>query len=129
MRLVPDQEPHAIARLFEAYVRAIAPPTVEVDVALLGAARPALVARDSPAVRAPARAYRETFGAPPLFLRGGGSLPLVPDLIDTLGCPIVMIGFGLPDDNVHAPNEKLHLPNFYGGIEMGIRCLALLARE
>ena len=59
-------------------------------------------------------------------MRGAGSLPIVADFQDTLGAPVVLIGFGMPDDNTHAPNEKYHLPNFYRGIETLIRYFSLL---
>jgi acetylornithine deacetylase/succinyl-diaminopimelate desuccinylase-like protein len=130
MRLVPDQDPEEIARLCEAYLRDIAPPTVALDVRIIGTARPVVVDYHAPPVRAAALAYERGIGASPVYFRGGGSLPILRDMIDILGgegnLPIVLIGFGLPDDNTHAPNEKLHLPNFYKGIETIIHYLELL---
>ena len=126
MRLVPDQDPDEIARLFEAHVRSLAPATVEVEVRLLGTARPAYVDPRAPAVQAAARAYERGFGAPPVYSRGGGSLPIVAEFRDTLGATVVLMGLGLPDDRAHAPNEKFHLPNFYRGIETLIHYYALL---
>ena len=126
MRLVPDQDPDEIARLFEAHVRSLAPATVEVEVRLLGTARPAYVDPQAPAVQAAAWAYERGFGAPPVYSRGGGSLPIVADFQDTLGATVVLMGLGLPDDRAHAPNEKFHLPNFYRGIETLIHYYALL---
>jgi acetylornithine deacetylase/succinyl-diaminopimelate desuccinylase-like protein len=128
MRLVPDQDPEEIAALFSAYVRSLAPPTVTVEVHTLGLARPAVVDLRDPAIQAAAMAYERTFGAAPVYQRSGGTLPIVADFQDLLKAPVVMMGFGLPDDNVHAPNEKLHLPNFYRGIEAVMWYLALLAR-
>jgi acetylornithine deacetylase/succinyl-diaminopimelate desuccinylase-like protein len=120
MRLVPDQEPEEIVRLCDAYLRNIAPPTVTLDLRIIGLARPVVIDFHAPPVHAAALAYERGIGASPVYFRGGGSLPILRDMIDILGdggdLPIVLIGFGLPDDNAHAPNEKLHLPNFYKGI-------------
>ena len=79
-----------------------------------------------PAIQAAAQAYQAGFQAAPLFMRGGGTLPIVAEFQDRLGAPVVMMGFGLPDDNAHAPNEKLSLACFYRGIETVIHYLALL---
>jgi acetylornithine deacetylase/succinyl-diaminopimelate desuccinylase-like protein len=127
MRLVPDQDPEEIAWLFESYLRSIAPPTVELQCRVLGTARPALVDLEAPAIRAADRAYELGFDARPLYMRGGGTLPIVSDFQERLGAPVVMMGFGLPDDNAHAPNEKFHLPTFYRGIESLIHYYWLLA--
>jgi acetylornithine deacetylase/succinyl-diaminopimelate desuccinylase-like protein len=127
MRLVPDQDPDEIAALFAAQVRSLAPDTVEVEVRTLGTARPAFEDPQAPAVQAAARAYERGFGAPPVYVRGGGSLPIVAEFQDTLGATVVLMGLGLPDDRAHAPNEKFHLPNFYRGIETLIQYYDLLA--
>jgi len=134
MRLVPDQEPAEIARLLEAHLQRVAPPTVRWALRVMGMARPAQTNVRAPAVQAAALAYERGFGHPPIYLRGGGSLPIVRDMIDSLSppggaIPVVMIGFGLPDDHTHAPNEKLHLPNFYQGIETVIHYLDILASQ
>ena len=129
MRLVPDQNPEEIASLFESYVRAICPPTVVVTVHRLGMARPSVVDYRHPVIQAAARALEESFSVAPLYLRGGGTLPIVPDFQDILGVPVVMAGFGLPNDNAHAPNEKLGLRNFRLGVEMVIRYFALLGQD
>ena len=126
MRLVPDQDPAEIAALFESYVRAIAPPTVNLELRTLGLARPVMVDFDGPAIHAAAEAYQRGMGHPPVYLRGGGSIPIEADFQDILGVPIVMIGFGLPDDNNHAPNEKYNLPCFYRGIDTLIHYFELL---
>ncbi|MBN1137782.1 MAG: dipeptidase [Anaerolineae bacterium] len=127
MRLVPDQDPDEVARLFEAYLRSNAPRTVELEVRALGLARPVIVDLHGPAIQAAAEAYRLGMGFSPAFQRGGGTVPIVRDFQDLLGVPIVMIGFGLPDDNNHAPNEKLNLTCFYQGIETLIHYYALFA--
>lgn len=126
MRLVPDQDPTEIAELFAAHVRSLAPDTVTVAVRTLGLARPSVVDLRTPAIQAAAQALQSVFGAVPVYMRAGGTLPIVADFQDTLSAPVVMMGFGLPDDNVHAPNEHLHLPNFYAGIETVIHYLSLL---
>jgi acetylornithine deacetylase/succinyl-diaminopimelate desuccinylase-like protein len=94
----------------------------------LGASNPALVNRNHPALRAAAFAYEKGFGARPVFLRSGGSVPAASIFQKTLGIPTVLMGFALPDDHVHAPNEKFHLPNFYRGIETSIWYLAAAAK-
>lgn len=134
-RLVPHQEPGEIAKLLENYVKEVSPPTVKVEVRIMGEARPAKVDYTSQPVQLAAQAYEKGFGYKPVYLRGGGSLPIVREMIDRLSVvqdnilrheiPVVMIGFGLPDDRTHAPNEKFHLPNFYHGIETVIHYLDL----
>jgi acetylornithine deacetylase/succinyl-diaminopimelate desuccinylase-like protein len=120
MRLVPDQDPLEIAQLFEKRVRELAPPTVEVTVRTLSYADAAVIERDAPAMRCAVRAYAEGFDADPVFLRSGGTLPVVAMLNKVLKAPVIMMGFGLPDDNAHAPNEKLSLDNFRRGINTSI---------
>jgi acetylornithine deacetylase/succinyl-diaminopimelate desuccinylase-like protein len=126
MRIVPDQDPREIAQLFESYLRTLAPSTVELTVETLGASRPTVIDYKAPAIQAIAQAFERGFGAPPVYMRGGGSLPIVADFQDVLGVPVVLIGFGMPDDNTHAPNEKYHLPNFYRGIETLIHYFSIL---
>lgn len=132
LRLVPKQEPEEIAALFEDCLRSLCPPTVTLDVRVLGKAHPVKIDYTSPAVRAAADAYKRGFGVSPVYLRGGGSLPIVHDMIETLSkperkIPVVMIGFGLPDDRTHGPNEKFFIPNFYHGIETVIHYFDLFA--
>lgn len=133
MRLVPSQNPQQIAERLEAYLRQLCPPTVKLDLRVLGQAEPVRIDYKSSAVQAAAAAYERGFGCKPVFLRGGGSLPIVRAMIDELSqpgkgdIPVVMIGFGLPDDRTHAPNEKFHLPNFYRGIETVIHYLELFS--
>ncbi len=119
-RLVPDQTPERVYQLLRDHLEAIAPPTVRVTLEDLGGGLPALVELDVPQMQAAVRAYEESFGATPLFTREGGSIPIVALFQDVLGAPVILMGFGLPDDNLHAPNEKFHLPNFYRGIRASI---------
>jgi acetylornithine deacetylase/succinyl-diaminopimelate desuccinylase-like protein len=124
LRLVPDQDPQEIERLFVKHIARITPSTVRSVVRTLFGARPALVNRRHPALRAAAAAYREGFDATPVFLRSGGTIPVVNTFQEMLGVPTVLMGFALPDDRIHAPNEKFHLPNFYRGIATSIWFLA-----
>ncbi len=117
MRLVPDQRPEEIARLTEEYLTAIAPPAVRVTVHALHGGDGIVLDRHSPALEAASRAYEMAFGKRPVFTREGGSIPVVATFKRVLGIDSVLMGFGLPDDRIHAPNEKFHLPNFYRGIE------------
>lgn len=123
-RLVPDQDPAEIERLFRSHIVRVTPPTVRTTVRSFLAARPALIDRRHPVMRAAARAYEHGFGASPVFLRSGGTIPIVNHFQELLGAPTALMGFALPDDRIHAPNEKFHLPNFYRGIATCIRFLA-----
>jgi acetylornithine deacetylase/succinyl-diaminopimelate desuccinylase-like protein len=126
MRLVPDQEPAEIAQLLRKTLTETAPPTVDVEVRGLSGGESAIVCRDSPAMKAASRAYAETFGREPVFIREGGSIPVVATFQKTLGIETVLMGFGLPDDRLHSPNEKFYLPNFYKGIETIIHFMNFL---
>jgi acetylornithine deacetylase/succinyl-diaminopimelate desuccinylase-like protein len=116
MRLVPDQSPDKIASLFEQHIRTIAPRTVQVNVRCLTWGEPSITPLDSPGVRAALAALRKGFSKEPLFQRDGGSIPVVAELKQILGIDTVLLGFGLPDENAHAPDEFLSLDNFFGGI-------------
>src|SRR5579871_32387 len=123
-RLVPDQDPEEVAHLFRRYIERITPPAVQSMVRVISSARPALVERDHPSVRAAAFALRKGFGTAPVFLRSGGTVPVVNTFREILGIPTVLMGFALPDNRIHAPNEKFHLPNFFNGIATCIWFLA-----
>jgi acetylornithine deacetylase/succinyl-diaminopimelate desuccinylase-like protein len=123
-RLAPDQDPAEIEHLVRRHVAAITPPTVRSQVSKQLTARPALVDRNHPAMRAAAIAYERGFGARPVFLRSGGTIPVVNMLQEQLGIPTVLMGFGLPDDRAHGPNEKFYLPNLFNGIATSIAFLA-----
>ncbi len=116
MRLVPDQHPDKIAALFEEYVRKVAPKTVELKVTRMHGGKPWMADFDNSFVRAAGRAIEQGFGKAPVFCREGGSIPVVSTFQEELGIPSVLFGVGLPDENAHAPNEKLDLANFHGGI-------------
>ena len=116
MRLVPNQDPDKIAQLFEDYVRKVAPKTVEARVTRMHGGKPWMTDFDNKFVLAAGRAIQKGFGKEPVFNREGGSIPVVATFSEILGLPSVLFGVGLPDENAHAPNEKLDLGNFHGGI-------------
>jgi len=127
-RLVPDQDPQKIAQLFRDHIARITPCAVHSSVHTFAPIEPALVDRSHPALQAAAFAYKKGFGAPPVFIRSGGSIPVVNTFQQILGGPAVLMGFGLPDDQIHGPNEKFHLPNFYKAIATSIWYLAAAAK-
>jgi len=116
MRLVPDQHPDKIAQLFEAYIKKVAPPTVELKVTRMHGGKPWITEYSNPYVQAAGRAIEQGFGRTPVFCREGGSIPVVSTFQEELGIPAVLFGVGLPDENAHAPNERLDLTNFHNGI-------------
>jgi acetylornithine deacetylase/succinyl-diaminopimelate desuccinylase-like protein len=116
MRLVPNQDPTKIADLFQAYVEKLAPKTVELKVTRMHGGKPWMTSYDNPYVQAAGRAIEKGFGRQPIFTREGGSIPVVSTFQEELGLPSVLFGVGLPDENAHAPNEKLDVANFHGGI-------------
>ena len=121
MRLVPDQRAATIYRSFVKKVKQLAPDGVEVEVRELASGDPVLVDPKARPVQVAAAVARQVWGADPVFTREGGSVPIVAKFDRVLKVPTVLFGFGLPDDNLHAPNEKFHIPNFYKGIETVIR--------
>jgi acetylornithine deacetylase/succinyl-diaminopimelate desuccinylase-like protein len=116
MRLVPDQNPDTIAQRFEEYVKKVSPKTVELTVTRMHGGKPWMTEFDNPYVQAAARAIEKGFGKTPVFNREGGSIPVVATFQELLGLPSVLFGVGLPDENAHAPNERLDLGNFQGGV-------------
>jgi acetylornithine deacetylase/succinyl-diaminopimelate desuccinylase-like protein len=116
-RLVPDQDPDEIARLFQDYVRSIAPAGVRVSVQPLHGGRPSITPIDHPATLAAKRALERAFQKEVVFMREGGSIPVVATFDSLLHVPTVLLGVGLPDEHAHAPNERLNLDNFYRGIQ------------
>jgi acetylornithine deacetylase/succinyl-diaminopimelate desuccinylase-like protein len=124
MRLVPDQTPAAAFAQYKAYVESLCPKGITLDVRLIHSGDPIVISTDNKYVRAATAAMRDVFHADTLFIRSGGSIPIVGDFERELKIPTLMMGFGLPDDNLHAPNEKFHLANFHRGIESIIRFLS-----
>lgn len=125
MRLVPDMTPAKAFSQYKSYVEKIAPAGVDVEVRLIHSGDPCLIPTDNRYIQAATRALREVWGKETVFIRSGGSIPIVGDFARHLGLPSVMMGFGLPDDNLHAPNEKFNLKNF----ELGIRSLIRFLEE
>jgi acetylornithine deacetylase/succinyl-diaminopimelate desuccinylase-like protein len=123
MRLVPGMTPAKTFALYKDYVEKIVPAGVDIDVRLIHSGDPCLVRVDNPYIQAATTALREVWGEETVFIRSGGSIPIVGDFDRNLGIPSVMMGFGLPDDNIHAPNEKFCLKNFELGIESIVRFL------
>jgi acetylornithine deacetylase/succinyl-diaminopimelate desuccinylase-like protein len=116
-RLVPDQDPDRISDLVEAYLQRQCPPTVQLAFTRMSGAKPAMVQLEHPAVRAAARALERAFGVAPLYQREGGTIPVVSTFAEELGAPALLLGFGLADDHLHAPNERFLIDNYVKGIE------------
>lgn len=120
MRIVPDQDSTKIAKLFENHMKKIAPKTVQVKVTALHGGEPAITPIESPGVQAAVAALEKGFGKKPLYQREGGSIPIVVQFKKLLGLDTVLLGFGLPDENAHAPDEHINLDNFFGGIRTSV---------
>ncbi|MEJ2598712.1 MAG: dipeptidase [Anaerolineales bacterium] len=117
MRLVPDQNPDEVHQQLIQYLEAHVPATVRYEVKYLNKGLPSVTNRNMPAVKALNQAMESVFGKRPVFRREGGSIPVTAQISELLGIDSVLTGFGLTDDNMHAPNEKIHLPTFYQGID------------
>jgi acetylornithine deacetylase/succinyl-diaminopimelate desuccinylase-like protein len=128
MRLVPNMTPSKAFALYKSYVANIAPAGVDVDVRLIHSGDACLIPVNNPYIQAATKALHEVWGKDTVFIRSGGSIPIVGDFDRHLGLPSVMMGFGLPDDNLHAPNEKFNLKNFELGIQSLIRFLEEVGR-
>jgi acetylornithine deacetylase/succinyl-diaminopimelate desuccinylase-like protein len=124
-RLVANQDPERIFEAFRAYVAEIAPPGVTTTVKYLGGGLPSLTPIDHPATQAAFRALEATFGAPPVYIRAGGSIPVCASFSSILGLSVVLLGFTPPGDNAHAPNEWMDLRNY----ETSIRTIARMWDE
>ncbi|UCD63249.1 MAG: dipeptidase [Candidatus Zixiibacteriota bacterium] len=128
MRLVPDQDPVDICRKAEKYLLKIAPKSVRVKVTKHGGATAVMVPTDGPWLEAAARAIKKGFGRAPVFMKEGGSIPIVADFKRILGVNTVLIGFGQSDDNVHSPNERLRVIDFERGCKTAATLPAELAK-
>ncbi len=117
MRLVPNQTPAEIVRKLTQHLRSVAPKSVQVEVHDLHGGHAWVTNRDRPSLQAASRAMQRAFGRKAVFVREGGSIPVVATFDKMLRVPCVLMGFGLQDDNLHAPNEKIDLDQFYRGIE------------
>ncbi len=123
MRLVPDQQPDEIAKLFTDYVHQITPPGLTVEVSNLHGADPVLVEGEGPLVEAAMTAMADIWGPRPVRIREGGSIPVVTAFSQVLGKPVLLLGFGQSDDALHSPNEKFNIGNYYNGIRSVVRLL------
>ena len=119
-RLVPRQDPDRIVASFCEWVAANTPPGVHAEVRVLSSAPAVMVNPDHPAIQVAAEAFSAVLGRPTVFIRSGGSIPIVGEFAHHLGIPTVLMGFGLPDDGLHSPNEKYSVRNYY----LGIRTIA-----
>lgn len=117
MRLVPDQQPDKIFKQYSKFVHKLVPKGIQIKIKEFSVADPIVVKTNNHFVKAATEAMKEVFHKDTVYIRSGGSIPIVADFEKHLKIPSVMMGFGLPDDNLHAPNEKFHIPNFYRGIE------------
>jgi len=127
MRLVPDQQPEEASRELGDAIAAACPKGVTAVWKPIHSAAPSMTDANNRFIRTCADAMTEIFGNKTVYVRSGGSIPIAGLFHELLSIPSVLAGFGLPDDNLHAPNEKLYLPNFYRGIEAIVRYLDKLA--
>jgi acetylornithine deacetylase/succinyl-diaminopimelate desuccinylase-like protein len=116
IRLVPRQDPEKIVAAVKEFVKANSPKGVECEVRVLSAGPGLMVNPDHPAIRVAAKAFSDVFDKPTVFTRSGGSIPIVGDFANHLGIPTILMGFGLPDDGLHSPNEKYNIRNYFDGI-------------
>ena len=117
MRLVPNQNADKVVAAFKKYVAEVTPAGIQVEVRVLSAGPAIMVNPDHKAIAVAAKAFADVMGKPTVFTRSGGSIPIVGDFAKHLGIPTVLMGFGLPDDGLHSPNEKYKLANYYAGIK------------
>ena len=117
LRLVPNQDPEDILERYKNYVTKLTPKGIQISFKIWSKGPACVVGTDNKFIKAATEALHDVFRKKTVFIRSGGSIPIVTDFQDVLKFPSVMMGFGLPDDNLHAPNEKFHIPNFYRGIE------------
>jgi acetylornithine deacetylase/succinyl-diaminopimelate desuccinylase-like protein len=124
-RLVPDQDPEEIGRMVKAHIETLIPPFLTANVRYLHGGKPWITPLDHPALKAAGKALEREFGRPPVFVREGGSIPIVVEFEQILGVPGILVGFGLNDENLHAPDEHFDLENFHRGIS----CARFLLEE
>ncbi|MFM6945269.1 MAG: M20/M25/M40 family metallo-hydrolase, partial [Bacteroidota bacterium] len=117
MRLVPHQSSDEIAAIFQQHFEGIAPASVQVKVTAHHGGEPVVTPTDSKAYQAASKAIQTTFGKDPIPTRGGGSIPIIALFERVLGLKTVLMGFGLDNDNIHSPNEKYDVANYFKGIE------------
>ncbi len=128
MRLVPAMQTEEVLRQFAAAIKKLTPKGIRTTVRVLSGAPASVVSTESHFVSSAAQAMQDVFKKKTVYMRSGGSIPIVGIFLEHLNIPSIMMGFGLPDDRLHSPNEKFHLPNFYGGIQAMTRYFELLSR-
>ncbi len=116
MRMVPNQNPEKIIAAYKKFVADNTPAGIQTEVRVLSWGPAIMVNPDHPAIHVAASAFRDILGKETVFIRSGGSIPIVGDFAKHLGIPTILMGFGLPDDGLHSPNEKYKVANYYAGI-------------
>jgi acetylornithine deacetylase/succinyl-diaminopimelate desuccinylase-like protein len=116
LRLVPDQKPEKVLAAFKKWVEQNTPKGIQTEVRVLSAGPAISVNPDHPAIHVASEAFSEILKKPTVFIRSGGSIPIVGEFFEHLGIPTILMGFGLPDDGLHSPNEKYRISNYYQGI-------------
>ena len=116
IRLVPKQDPQKVIAAYKKFVKEKTPAGIETEVRILSAGPAIVVNPDHPAIHVAAQSFRDILGKETVFIRSGGSIPIVGDFATHLGIPTILMGFGLPDDGLHSPNEKYKVTNYYAGI-------------
>ena len=129
MRLVPDQDPDDILKKYTDFVNTLVPKGIQLKIKVHSKGPASVVDTNNKFVKAANEAMHDVFKKDTVYIRSGGSIPIVSDFQNELKLPTVMMGMGLPDDNLHAPNEKFHIPNFYRGIESLIRFFSILGGQ
>jgi acetylornithine deacetylase/succinyl-diaminopimelate desuccinylase-like protein len=116
MRMVPNQDPEKIIDSYKKFVQQVTPKGIDSEVRVLSYGPAIVVNPDHPAIAVAAKAFADVLGRETVFIRSGGSIPIVGDFDKHLGIPTILMGFGLPDDGLHSPNEKYKVANYYAGI-------------
>jgi acetylornithine deacetylase/succinyl-diaminopimelate desuccinylase-like protein len=116
IRVVPKQDPEKVIAGFRKFIEKNTPKGTKMELRVLSAGPAVMVNPDHPAIQVAAKAFSDILEKPTVFIRSGGSIPIVGDFATHLGIPTVLMGFGLPDDGLHSPNEKYRVENYYKGI-------------
>jgi len=116
IRLVPKQDPEKVIGAFRKFIEKNTPKGMRMELRVLSSSPGLVVNPDHPAIQVAAKAFSDILGKPTVFIRSGGSIPIVGDFATHLKIPTVLMGFGLPDDGLHSPNEKYKVENYYQGI-------------